>query len=234
MKLYLIRHGDPNYKDNCLTPLGHVQAEALAERMTEINPTRLYTSTYGRARETAEHTANKLGMPITELDFIHEINTTRPDMDGKENYRDYTAWVGTEKMAAEGIDLRNCDWDNSLLWNGNRIKPDNERVVAGFDAWLETLGYKREGLYYRVVEKDRELRPMVFAHGGSITCVLAHVFGLHPLFFVNFLRINCTGITVLEFEGETGTLCCPRLTALNDHSHIIGLTVPGGGNDPRA
>ena len=53
-------------------------------------------------------------------------------------------------------------------------------------------------------------------------------------FFVNFLRINCTGITVLEFEGETGTLCCPRLTALNDHSHIIGLTVPGDGNDPRA
>ena len=29
MKLILIRHGDPNYKDNCLTPLGHAQAECL-------------------------------------------------------------------------------------------------------------------------------------------------------------------------------------------------------------
>ena len=31
MKIYFVRHGHPNYELDCLTPLGHRQAEAAAE-----------------------------------------------------------------------------------------------------------------------------------------------------------------------------------------------------------
>ena len=32
MKLYIIRHGNPDYANDCLTPLGKRQAEALSRR----------------------------------------------------------------------------------------------------------------------------------------------------------------------------------------------------------
>ena len=75
MRIYFIRHGDPNYKDNCLTPLGHQQAEALAERwaVSAEKVDRIYSSKFGRAVETAEPTAAKLGLPVEILDFMHEI-----------------------------------------------------------------------------------------------------------------------------------------------------------------
>ena len=33
MRVFFIRHGHPNYKDDCLTDLGRKQAAAMAERM---------------------------------------------------------------------------------------------------------------------------------------------------------------------------------------------------------
>ena len=36
MKIYFVRHGDPNYRHDCLTELGHKQAQAAAKRLKEI------------------------------------------------------------------------------------------------------------------------------------------------------------------------------------------------------
>jgi len=233
MLLYMIRHGDPNYKDNCLTPLGHLQAEALAERSPAFEASALFTSKYGRASETAEHTANKLGMPVTTLDFIHEINYGRPEITDPEEKKKYSPWIGTAILASEGKELMHYDWEHSPLWEGNYCSSDYTRVTEGFDKWIETIGYKREGLYYRVISKNKERRPVIFAHGGSITFVLSHLFNLPPLFATNMMRIDCTGITVVEFKGNNGDLCCPRLRTFNDHDHIKGLAVHDNSDNPQ-
>lgn len=34
MKIYFVRHGEPNYQMNCLTELGHKQAAAAAVEIT--------------------------------------------------------------------------------------------------------------------------------------------------------------------------------------------------------
>ena len=55
MRLLLVRHGHPNYELDCLTPLGRLQAEAAAERLTNENIDAIYASTCGRALETASY-----------------------------------------------------------------------------------------------------------------------------------------------------------------------------------
>ena len=37
MRLLFVRHGHPNYELDCLTDLGHLQAEAAAERLMKEN-----------------------------------------------------------------------------------------------------------------------------------------------------------------------------------------------------
>ena len=73
MKIYFVRHGHPDYKKDCLTELGHLQAEAAAKRLENSGIVSVFSSTKGRAFETAEHTAKKLGLEVIPCDFMREI-----------------------------------------------------------------------------------------------------------------------------------------------------------------
>lgn len=47
MRIVFIRHGHCNYKNNCLTELGRKQTKAIAQRLSDERPTKIYASTYG-------------------------------------------------------------------------------------------------------------------------------------------------------------------------------------------
>ena len=60
MLFFLIRHGDPIYNPDSLTPLGHRQAEAIAKRLAVYGVDRVYASTSERARLTSVPTCELL------------------------------------------------------------------------------------------------------------------------------------------------------------------------------
>ena len=60
MRLMIIRHGDPDYDEDSLTPTGWREAEALSERMKELPVTKFYVSPLGRAKDTASLTLQKM------------------------------------------------------------------------------------------------------------------------------------------------------------------------------
>ncbi len=64
MLLYVIRHSDPDYEHDTLTPLGHRQAEAAAKRLAVNGLTHIYSSPAGRAIATAKPTSEILQFPI--------------------------------------------------------------------------------------------------------------------------------------------------------------------------
>ncbi len=223
MTIYFIRHGDPNYKDNCLTPLGHLQAEALAERIEKSSekPSVIYSSSYGRAYETAEHTANKLGMEINVLDFIHEITTGKEGMTPDEK-KYYSPWLGTVKYAEQGINLATVNPEDCDIYTGTRFPEHDKRVVEGFDNWIETLGFKREGLGYRCIKENHQ-RIFIYAHGGSISCILGHFLNTNSLHACCFFRIKCTGISKVVFKAKEGDFIVPQIETIDDHSHMTEI-----------
>ena len=68
MKLMIIRHGDPNYAIDSLTPKGHKEAAALAEYMKNLDVTAFYVSPLGRAQHTADYTLQKMGRTAETMD----------------------------------------------------------------------------------------------------------------------------------------------------------------------
>ena len=62
MRIVFVRHGEPNYEKDCLTPLGHRQAEAAARRLEEEGIEAIYSSPFGRALETAQAASDHLGV----------------------------------------------------------------------------------------------------------------------------------------------------------------------------
>ena len=72
MLLFIVRHGDPIYNPDSLTPKGHLQAKALAKRFAMHGLDKIYASPLKRAQQTATPTSEILGLPIETLDWTSE------------------------------------------------------------------------------------------------------------------------------------------------------------------
>ena len=55
MRLYIIRHAEPDYPRDALTVCGHAQAQALAHRLGKMEIGHVYSSPMNRALETARY-----------------------------------------------------------------------------------------------------------------------------------------------------------------------------------
>ena len=74
MLFFLIRHSDPIYNPDSLTPLGHRQAEAVAKRLSVYGLDRIYASTSERARLTSVPTCEVLKKEAELLEWCREGN----------------------------------------------------------------------------------------------------------------------------------------------------------------
>ena len=72
MLFYYVRHGDPIYNPDSLTPLGSRQAEAVAKRLALYGVDKIFSSTSNRAIMTATPTSKLLKKEIVPLDFANE------------------------------------------------------------------------------------------------------------------------------------------------------------------
>jgi probable phosphoglycerate mutase len=219
MRLILVRHGDPNYELDCLTELGHKQARIVAERLLEENIEKIFSSPMGRAQQTAQPFAELSGLKtIHTLDFMHEIRYGRADA----LYQSGNPWVCAIDLMQHGADLQDPCWRDLPEFAENVATIDIDNVMAGTDEWLSTLGYDREGLYYRCkTEDDRKRIFVLFSHGGSSTAFLSRVLNIpFPHLSMVLGHLPHTSISSLRFNREPGSLSMPILEYAVDVRHL--------------
>jgi len=210
MKLLLIRHGDPDYGSDSLTPLGHEQARLLAETLAGERIDELYASPMGRAQLTARYTAEAKAMPVSTLDWLHELNG---------NYGpSLWAWnLPASEVFRGGAKFTPDEWPERVVYGPHMA------AVAGefhkqFDAFMASQGYVREGQGYRTTRRDDGRTLAFFCHGGVTLTLLSHLLQI-PLPVV-YAQFGCdpTNRTTLRFEAADG-FGVFRLMGLNDMSH---------------
>ena len=149
MKIIFVRHGHPNYNEDCLTELGHPQAGAAAERLSTEKIDKIFSSTCGRAVETAQHIAARHDLDITQFDFMREIRWGVPNTDDFVH-----PWSLVDEWVKNGKDIMSLDWKNDPDYKGHQVVESYNNLAICFDELLETLGFKREGCYYRVIKEN--------------------------------------------------------------------------------
>lgn len=222
MRIVFVRHGHPNYEKDCLTDLGQLHAAAAAERLAREGITEIYSSTCGRAYETAGYTARKLGLDIVKCDFMREISWGSND--GEPLFSDGHPWNTVDDMIAHDESLLDPDWMQGERFRRNKMVADVQKIAIDTDAWLETLGYKREGKYYRALgNTDRTIA--AFGHGGASAAILAHMFNLPFPFTSSIMGPDYTAVTVIDIPNRTDILVSPHFELLGDARHIRGLEI---------
>lgn len=219
MLLYIVRHGDPVYSTDSLTPRGKLQAEAVGKRIYHSGINTIYSSPMGRAKETAEPACRLLGLPMNIEDWAHEIQDERltPFPDGV--MKSITNVQNTYYRENGNIDL---PYDKTYDCTGIKDSHMAEavaRIEKDGNEFLERLGYKEENGVYRILRKN-EKKVALFCHsafGRAWLSTLLHI-PLH-IMWASFAYTH-TGVTVLEFANNDNGVTAPKCLCFSDVSHL--------------
>ncbi len=225
MRIIFVRHGHPNYEKDCLTELGHEHAHAAALRLQNEGIVEIHASSSGRAAETAQHTADLLGLPVTLHDFIREISWGAKD--GGEIPFKGNPWFVSDQMVRDGIRIMEPNWRHMPPYDENNVDQYVDKVEKGIDEWLAHLGYAREGDFYRVTKENTDRTIAMFSHAGASSAALSHLLNIPFSYFCTVIAPDFTAITVLKFSDVPGELTAPKIEIMNDsrHIHSQGITI---------
>lgn len=226
MILFYVRHGDPIYNPNMLTPLGEKQAHAVAKRLASHGLDKIYSSPSTRARQTAQPTADLTKLPVTEVDFADEAHVWR-DLTVKTERG--LRWLfqnaeSRELFVSKEIRVLGDGW-----YNHPKLTEYEEgilRVYDNTDAFLSTLGYEHERYTGRYkVLRDNGERVALFAHQGFGLAFLSCLLDIpYPQFSTHF-DMSHSNMTVIEFKDEGG-YAIPKILTLSNDSHIYREGLP--------
>lgn len=229
MLLFYIRHGDPIYDPDSLTPLGKRQAEAVAKRIALHGIDRIFASTSNRAIQTAQPTSEITKKEITLLDFCNESHAWEefaiPDQDGRYDWACFSKRTLPLFVSPEVYQLGD-KWYDYPAFQEFKFKQGIERVNREVDAFLLSLGYEhdREKRSYKAVNPNEE-HVALFAHQGFGMNFMSSVLDIpYPQYSAHFDMCH-SGMSVIEFKNIDG-IVIPRVLMVSNDSHIYKEGLP--------
>lgn len=240
MRILFIRHGDPDYENDTLTPKGHREAKLLSDIIQDLDIGDCYVSPLGRARDTARYSLEKLGKTAPILDWLQEfpakvnlnlapeLKAAYPDvkMDG-DGYRPRIVWdmlPGYLSAHPEYTDPHR--WKESLVAQNGDLNQVYTSVVTQFDSLLADYGYIRKDGYY-AVEKGHTKTITFFCHFGITCLLLSRLWNISPFLLWHSLALAPSSVTEVVTEERSKGIAYFRGLRLGDVSHLtLGGEMP--------
>ena len=223
MRLLIIRHADPDYENNTITPEGHLEAKALAVRLAKEKIDRLYASTMGRARDTMHYTEQALKKKGQLEEWACEIEDYRVEL---EPWGKLAAWQVPGEIVRAGLPVSAPEiWNTIPCLKDPLYKKRCDLVAQQADDFLARHGYQREGGRYACVKPHSE-KIAIFCHNGLGLTWLAHLLNLPvPLVWTGFWLAPSSVTTVL-FDERSKDWAVPRCIEVGDTSHLAVAGLP--------
>ncbi len=217
MKLMIIRHADPDYSIDSLTPTGWEEARLLADRMCKLDVKAFYVSPLGRAQDTANCTLERIGRTAETLPWLEEFrcNIVKP---GSENHSIAWDWLPADWTNEPAYFSRETWAETDIMIRGGAT--DRYRYVTGeLDKLLAQHGYVREGNLYRA-EKANEDTIVLFCHFGVECVLLSHLLNVSPMILWHGTCAAPSSVTVLNTEERREGIAYFRMASFGDISHL--------------
>jgi broad specificity phosphatase PhoE len=153
-RAYMVRHGQsvsnahpelaalPTAEGDRLTERGRTEAHAVGEALAKLRPTALLTSTMGRAVETAELIAERVGLEPVEVPYITELRESRDyaTMSPEEQkLRRWSVWM-TEHGDDPDFSWHGGESFDQVRGRVRRLKDELERKHSGGSPVVVTHG----------------------------------------------------------------------------------------------
>jgi len=179
MRLLFVRHGEPNYINDCLTENGLTQAQLLVPRMKDEEYKVCYCSSMRRAMQTAAPFLKDQGRDAIYCDWLREFQHTELLPDGT---RKYIPWDLAPEESIENDEEIDKDLRYlSRIVKSGHLEEFTRQVIEGFDTILSDHGYVHtDGINYHT-EKDDTDTLLFVCHFGVMSVILGHLLGVSPM-----------------------------------------------------
>ncbi|MCR5296518.1 MAG: histidine phosphatase family protein [Clostridiales bacterium] len=223
MRILLIRHAEPDYTVDSLTPKGRVEAELLSRRMAGYDIRDYYVSPLGRARDTAAYTLEKTGREAEVLPWLKEFSGKYPD---PETGKLRLAWDIKPRIWNEypGVFDIHTWLENPLFDEGN-FRQVWQETVDGVDALMARYGYEKDGPVWRC-DKNTGDTIALFCHFGISMAVAGYMMDMSPMVLWHRTLTLPTSVTELVTEERIRGEVSFRMTRLGDITHLEAAGEP--------
>ena len=219
MLLYIIRHGEPDYTTDTLTPRGILQAEAVGKRLAASGIDEVYSSPLGRAKETAAPLCRILGLDCHIEPWSEELDgqmlTEFPDGVSKS----VSLVQNTYYRENGNIALPYEQGYEAPGFNISGMKEKVAEIEANGRAFLERLGYKEENGVYKILWPNEE-KVALFCHGAFGRAWLSTLLRIPIHMMWSSFGYTHTGVTIVEFANNENGITAPRCLCFSDISHL--------------
>lgn len=224
MKLMIVRHADPDYSIDSLTPVGWEEARLLAERMAKLDITDFYVSPLGRARDTASLTLEKMDRKAEVCPWLREFEAPiyKPDSPKPGCTWDWLPQDWTVEPRYYDPD----SWTEPEAMQAGDVAGQAEWVASNLDAVLAAHGYERDGNLYRAVRPNTDTLAF-FCHFGVECVMLGHLLHASPMVLWHGMCAAPSSVTILNTEERRKGIVSFRMSAFGDTSHLYA-----GGREP--
>ncbi len=218
MRILIIRHGDPDYEHDSLTPKGWREAELLSDRICKMDIKAFYVSPLGRAKDTASCTLKKIGRTATEYPWLREFAPTimRPDVSDRRMIA--WDWLPEDWTKEENFYCRDLWMQHPALIEG-KVPEEYRWITDSLDKLLAEHGYVRENNIYRVERANRDTIAF-FCHFGLECVLLSHLLGISPMLLWHHTAAAPTSVTTLYTEERREGTAIFRMSSFGDISHL--------------
>lgn len=217
MKLLIIRHADPDYSIDNLTPIGKIEAEMLSERLVKTDIKAYYVSPLGRAQATIAPTLAKLGRTATTLDWLREFPITVV-RGGDTRVACCWDWLPEVWTKEEDFYDRN-KWFTKSPFAEAGVAKEYKKVTDGLDALLAKHGYEREGGYYKATAPNEDTIALV-CHFGLGSMLISHLIGVSPMVIWHGFCAAPSSVTTINTEERKEGIASFRIASFGDTTHL--------------
>ena len=217
MRILLIRHAEPDYNIDCLTPKGRVEADLLARRLEKLPVRDVYVSPLGRAQETAEYYLRRTGKTAETLPWMREFKGKIPDL---ETGSPRIAWDMKPRVWTEIPDADDAEkWVDSPCLQGFDLKEVWAEMKDGVDNLMARYGFCKDGPVWKCADNKDETIAL-FCHFGIATAVLCYLTDLSPMLLWHHTLMLPSSVTELVTEERIKGETAFRMLRFGDLTHL--------------
>lgn len=230
MLFFYIRHGDPIYSPDSLTPLGRRQAEALGRRLARYGLDKIFVSPLKRAQETAAPACELLKKDMTVLDWTSE-GLAWGEFTSVDPAAGYRTWFFQNRslqnlLVSAEMRALGADWFTHRF-SPRRKRPRASRACGGKPTRARLASDMCHDRSRCVTSRSgpNSERVALFAHQGFGMAFLSSLLDIPYPMFCSHFDLDHSGMTVIEFS-ETPGETVPCVLQLSNDAHLYGDGCP--------
>ena len=198
-KIFLVRHGESKWnvlkkiqgqQDILLTDRGIKEANLIGDRLIDEKIDEIYSSDLKRAYDTATIIGKKLGLKVTPMKDLREIN--------------FGIWEGisNDKLCTEY-------YDELCLW---RKEPEKLRIEGAES--LKELQLRTMAAVNKIINDGVGDNILIVSHSATLKTIILGLLNMDLGYFKN-LTLNNVSLTIIENRDYNKVI-----KVLNDTCHV--------------